>query len=120
MYLAISKLNMQKKYFKALSLLPAMMFCGRCLAQSVSISHTVTVADSTAILDISSTKKGLLIPRMPAQQKTAIITPATGLLIYQTDGSAGFYYFDGVSWLFLNNSVTADRQTSLLYTVRGF
>jgi hypothetical protein len=49
-------------------------------------------------LDISSTTAGLLAPRMTAAQKTAIATPANGLLIYQTDGTAGFYYYNGTTW----------------------
>jgi hypothetical protein len=58
---------------------------------------TVTPHESS-VLDIASTTAGLLAPRMTAAQKTAIATPATGLLIYQTDGTAGFYYYNGTAW----------------------
>lgn len=51
--------------------------------------------DGSAMLDITSTTKGLLAPRMTAAQRTAIGTPATGLVVYQTDGTAGFYYNAG-------------------------
>lgn len=59
--------------------------------------------DSSAALDISgidptNTIRGFLAPRMTLAQKTAIASPATGLLIYQTDGSTGFWYFDGTLW----------------------
>ena len=59
--------------------------------------------DSSAALDISgidptNTIRGFLAPRMTLAQKTAIASPATGLLIYQTDGSTGFWYFDGTIW----------------------
>lgn len=57
-----------------------------------------TTPNASSILDITSTTAGLLTPRMTAAQKTAIATPATGLLIYQTDGTAGFYYYNGSAW----------------------
>ncbi len=58
--------------------------------------------DTSAQLDITSTNKGLLIPRMTAAQAAAINLPATGLLIYQTDNTPGFYYYDGSTWSQLN------------------
>ena len=56
--------------------------------------------DASAVLDIqsSSNNKGILIPRMTQGQRNAIGSPATGLMIFQTDGNAGFYYYDGSSW----------------------
>jgi hypothetical protein len=58
---------------------------------------------ATAALDVSSTTKGMLLPRMLAAQRTAIASPATGLIVYQTDGTAGFYYFNGLIWLQLSS-----------------
>ena len=55
--------------------------------------------NSSAILDVSSTSKGVLIPRMTSTQRNAIASPATGLLIYQTDASTGFYFYNGSSWM---------------------
>jgi len=49
-------------------------------------------------LDITSTTGGLLIPRMTETQRDAISPAATGLMIYQTDGTVGFYYYNGSSW----------------------
>ena len=54
-----------------------------------------TSPDTSAKLDISSTSKGFLLPRMTAAQRVAIITPANGLLIYQTDATTGFYLNTG-------------------------
>ena len=53
---------------------------------------------ASAALEISSTSQGLLAPRMTKAQRDAIATPATGLLIYQTNSSPGFYYYNGSSW----------------------
>lgn len=69
-----------------------------------------TTPDASAKLDVSSTTKGLLAPRMTAAQKTAISLPANGLLIYQTDGVTGFYVNTGTSaspaWLRVNTDWT--------------
>ena len=56
--------------------------------------------DPAAALDITSTTKGLLIPRMTATQREAIqpLAGARGLLVYQTDGASGFYYYNGTQW----------------------
>ena len=54
--------------------------------------------DASAALDITSTTGGLLVPRMTNTQRDAISSPATGLMIYQTDGTVGFYYYNGSSW----------------------
>ncbi|MFH2143461.1 MAG: tail fiber domain-containing protein [Bacteroidota bacterium] len=54
-------------------------------------------ADPTAMLDVKSTSKGMLVPRMTTIQRNTIVTPATGLLVYDTNVN-GFYYYNGSSW----------------------
>jgi hypothetical protein len=54
--------------------------------------------NNSAILDLTATNKGLLIPRMTSIQRTAIVTPATGLLVFDTDFDQ-FWYFDGTQWI---------------------
>lgn len=53
---------------------------------------TITPAASS-LLEIKSTTKGFLLPRMTSAQKLAIVSPDTGLLVYQKDGTTGFYYY---------------------------
>ena len=69
-----------------------------------------TTPDASAKLDITSTTKGLLVPRMTSTQKAAISSPANGLLVYQTDGVIGFYVNSGTSaspsWLRINTDWT--------------
>ena len=55
--------------------------------------------DASAALDITSTTSGLLIPRMDKSQRDNITSPATGLMIYQTDNTPGFYYYNGSAWV---------------------
>src|ERR1700754_1364288 len=57
-----------------------------------------TTPDASSLLEIKSTSKGLLIPRMTKNQRDAISSPATALMIYQTNSAPGFYYYDGSKW----------------------
>ncbi|MFD2891680.1 tail fiber domain-containing protein [Flavobacterium chuncheonense] len=73
--------------------------------------------DTSASLDVSSTTQGLLIPRLTEVQKNNINTPANGLLIYQTDGIKGVWYFNGTFWQPLggngnNWSITTNSNTN--------
>lgn len=85
---------MKKRYLSLLA--------GLLLLFSVSVKAQVGVGttspEASAQLDVQSTSKGLLVPRMTDTERTGIASPATGLLVYQTNGAAGFYYFDGVTW----------------------
>jgi hypothetical protein len=121
MYLPAINFTMQKKYLKIITVSATLLFATTCFSQSVSINNSGAAADTSAMLDISSTAKGLLIPRMSAGQRTAIATPATGLLVYQTDGDPGFYYYNGSNWfLLVTSAVNTDKQNSLIYTTKGF
>ena len=71
------------------------------MAQSVGINSDGSTPHASAILDVSSTTKGFLAPRMTTSQRAAITSPATGLLVYQTDGTPGYYYFDGSVWVLI-------------------
>jgi Protein of unknown function (DUF1566) len=85
-------------------------------AQGFSFNTTGTAADASAMLDVASTTKGMLVPRMTAAQKTAITSPATGLMIFQTDGTAGFYYYTGSAWSAVGGSSLPSGTTGdLLY-----
>ncbi len=61
----------------------------------VAINNDASAPDNSAMLDVKSTTKGLLAPRMTLAQRNAIITPATGLAVFQTDVAPGLYYNSG-------------------------
>ena len=65
----------------------------------VAINSDGAIPNSSAMLDVVSTSRGFLAPRMTQNQRDLIATPAQGLLIYQTDNTPGFYYFNGSLWL---------------------
>jgi hypothetical protein len=85
-------------------------------AQNIAINEDGSTAHPSAILDVKSSTKGVLFPRMTKLQRTAILLPATGLLVYQTDEDKGFYFYNGSTWkqiineqpwFFINNNLIA-------------
>ena len=71
-----------------------------CFGQNgVAIAATTATADGSAMLDIQSTSKGFLVPRMTTAQRTpGIGLPATGLLVYDITIGA-FFYYTGSAWV---------------------
>jgi hypothetical protein len=63
-------------------------------------SATGDVSISTS-LTINSTTKGFLPPRMLQTQRTAIASPAVGLIVYQTDATEGLYIYKSTGWTFI-------------------
>lgn len=87
-------------------------------AQSFSINTDGSVADTSAILDVKSPSKGILVPRITKTQINSIFQPAVGLLVYQTDKEKGFYFYNGIKWSLLLTTSTQDN--TLIYTTKGF
>lgn len=80
----------------------AMLFATTLLVYATSFSQvaintTNTPPDSTAMLDISSTSKGLLIPRLTTAQRTSITGIAKGLTVFDSTTNS-FWYHNGTSW----------------------
>lgn len=63
----------------------------------IGINTTGASPHGSALLDISSTTKGLLIPRMNTSERTGISSPAKGLMVFDNDTN-GFWYYNGSSW----------------------
>jgi hypothetical protein len=66
---------------------------------SAQVGVGTTTPDASSALDITSTTKGLLIPRMTNAQRQAISNPAAGLQVFVTDFDGGsFMFYDGTKW----------------------
>lgn len=94
--------------FLVMMLLSALSFIGSTRAQTSNVGIGTTSPDASALLDLTSTSRGFLVPRMIEAQKYAIAAPATGLMIYQTTTqdtgtyagqTACFWYYNGGRWL---------------------
>ncbi len=71
------------------------------ISQNIGIG--TSTPDNSSILDIQSSNKGILIPRMSETERLNIISAGKGLSVYQTDNKEGIYYFDGLKWLYTGN-----------------
>ena len=65
-----------------------LIFC----QQNVSISDVPATPNPSSVLDVSSTSKGMLIPRMTSIQRNAIVSPANGLIVYDIDLNCIYFY----------------------------
>lgn len=91
-----------------LTFLPILFLGVSVFAQKNNIGIGTTKPDQSAVLDINSTDKGLLMPRMSLQQRNGIQNPAQGLVVYQTDFISGFYFYDGKEWKAMTNEANAN------------
>jgi len=66
-------------------------------AQGVGINDNGVQPDASSMLDVISTTKGVLLPRVNTSQMTSISSPATGLTVFNTD-SLTFCFYDGTQW----------------------
>lgn len=93
----------------AFILVSSMILSGNLMGQT---GIGTTTPNASAKLEIASTDKGLLIPRMTKAQREAITLPAAanGLMVYQTDDVTGFYVNTSatttVSWTRVNSNWT--------------
>src|SRR5690348_4758533 len=69
----------------------------------VGINSDGSSPDTSAMLDIKSTAKGILIPRMTSIQRTAITSPAKGLLVYDST-TTSFWFYNGNAWANLSGN----------------
>ena len=73
----------------------------------IAINSDGAAPDASAMLEITSTDKGILIPRMTTLDRTTIASPATGLLVYDTDENS-FWYYANSAWINLNSTILSD------------
>nr|MBK9653838.1 tail fiber domain-containing protein [Bacteroidota bacterium] len=114
----ISALKIQKELRISIAILlfVSILFVENSFAQSVGINNSTPAA--SALLDLTSTSKGLLVPRMTSGQRLAILSPAQGLLVYETTTDQ-FFYFDSPIWKPLASNATAWNLTGNTGTVAG-
>ena len=77
------------------------------LNAQVAVNTSGNAADASAILDVSSTDKGILIPRMTLAKRDLIDSPVPGLMIYQTNNTPGFYFYNGTAWVVVGDGATS-------------
>ena len=78
------------------------------LTLNAQVGIGTTNPDASSLFEVQSTTKGLLTPRMTTAQRTAISSPANGLLVYDTDESA-FYYYEAAAWSRLKGGEKRDN-----------
>ena len=85
------------------------------LKAQVAVNASGSAANTSAVLDVSSTNKGMLVPRMTTAQRTAISNPADALLVFDTTTDS-FWYYNGTAaqWQKVGNSVAGANEINEL------
>ena len=92
------------------------------IASNLNVGIGTTNPTASAILDVTSTSKGFLPPRMTNAQRVAISSPAVGLMVYQTDSTEGTYEYISSGWRIINGGgggSVDELQVALLSQVYG-
>jgi hypothetical protein len=87
---------------KKLTALVCCIACSLVMYAQVGINSDGTQPDPSAMLEIKSTSKGILPPRVTTAQRDAIVSPATGLVIFNTNCS-DLQFFNGAVWVPIGN-----------------
>ena len=82
------------------------------ISAQVAINNSNTDPDASAMLDISSTDKGILVPRMDSTGRKAIASPADGLMVYDST-TLTFWYYDDSQWNEIRNGSAKLSATDL-------
>jgi hypothetical protein len=80
---------------KKVFIISILFFTVKCMGQNVGIG-TIT-PNASAVLDIASNNKGVILPRINTVSRLNIVNPAQGLTVFEID-SKSYWYFDGTSW----------------------
>lgn len=91
-------LKMQRFITIILAFTVVNLFAQSNIQQSLSINDDGAAAHASAQLDVNATDKGMLVPRLTTAQRTAIASPATGLVVFDTN-TANFWFFNGLAWV---------------------
>ena len=82
-----------------------LLLSGLSVFAQVGINTDNSTPDPSAMLDVKSTSRGFLPPRMTAVEMNAIVTPSQGLLVYNTTVNS-LFWFNGVTWKQFNEPYT--------------
>ena len=97
---------------KIILIILVFLYTAPSFSQSFAINTTGNAADASAMLDVASTTKGMLIPRMATADRAAIASPATGLIVYDTDLNQ-FYFWNGTTWTAVPTGANANNYWTL-------
>jgi len=103
-----------------ISILFFLLFCINATSQNVGINSDGSNPHASAMLDVKSTSQGFLPPRLTQAQRTSISSPATGLIVYQSDYSAGYYFYTGSEWIMLGETPGVIKQYAAATAPAGY
>src|ERR1035437_6928349 len=86
------------------------LFFSQVHAQNIGINSTGAPPSNSAMLDVKSTSKGILFPRMTTVQRNLILAPDTSLVIFNTTTQC-FEFYTGAAWQVMSCTCTTAPST---------
>ena len=106
-----------KNNYTFIIIFSSLICVSKSTAQNNNVGIGTLVPDSSAVLDLTATDKGILVPRLTSAQRLSVTNPANGLLVFDTDSSCFFFYRASSSaWISLCNGGTNLSPTTTLYS----
>ncbi|MBL4706890.1 MAG: hypothetical protein JKY48_00425 [Flavobacteriales bacterium] len=93
-------------FFRSTIVVLLLLYAVQLKAQSILFNSSGGTPDPSALMELRSTEKGILVPRMLEINRLSILSPAQGLLVFQTNGTIGFYFHNGTGWDTLGGATT--------------
>lgn len=97
---------------KAFCLLIAVVSFSISAQAQMGVSNSGNNPDPSAMLDVESNSKGMLIPRMSSGDRTSILSPALGLMVFDTT-TTSFWFYGGAGWQELSADADADATNEI-------
>lgn len=108
----------KNNFFKTLAL-SAVLFLGTVLQAQIKVGNNPTSINTNSVLEMESTNKGMLLPRLALTNTTAaspLIAHVAGMTVYNTatagDVTPGFYYNNGTVWVRVGSATASNNTTS--------
>ena len=107
----MKKLNLSISILFITLFLPSLWNGSGLSAQNIAITDDDTyTADPSAMLDVKSINKGVLLPRLTTVQRNLVSNPATGLLVFDTNENT-YYFYNGTAWVNVSSGAQVWNQT---------
>ncbi len=95
-----------------------LMLLTTTLKAQVAINTDGSNPDNSAMLDVKSTSKGVLFPRMTTTEREAIASPVTGLTVYDLT-TQSYWYYNGTAWTTIGNGIWTQNGNDIYSSITG-
>lgn len=101
-------------FTRTLFLLSLLIMGCPAMSQNVLFNSSGGTPDPSALMELRSSDQGFLPPRMEESDRLGISAPAQGLTIFQTNGTIGYYFYNGTAWDTLGGATSVTNISNVI------